>query len=323
MISGYIYGFHNKVTHNTPMLNPLLKWVGGKGKLLHHIVPKLRDAHTINNYYEPFVGGGSVLFAVINQVNKGNIRITGKIFASDVNKDLITFYKTVVSYPEELANSIQELFDNYNEACTLNGNRFPATFEDALNTKESYYYWIRKLYNDTRTQAESQFDSIKRSAMFYFLNKTCFRGIYREGPNGFNVPFGNYKTKFTPPTVSELNEYSEALQNVVFSVAHFQESLRKCKEGDLVYADPPYAPVQKTSFVGYTKDGFGLDSHISLFSLLHSLREKNVNIIMSNADVEMIRESFSPDIWNYDSINARRAVNSKNPQSTQLEVIIY
>jgi len=301
------------------MLSPLLKWVGGKGKLLHHIIPKLRDADEVKNYYEPFVGGGSVLFAVVNEVKEGNIQMTGKIFASDVNKDLIVFYRTVVNHPEELAVSIQELFDNYNSAPTLNGDRFPATFEDALTTKESYYYWIRNVYNDTQTQT----DSIKRSAVFYFLNKTCFRGIYREGPNGFNVPFGNYKTKFTPPTASELNEYSESLQNVIFSVAHFQESLSDCKEGDLVYADPPYAPVQKTSFVGYTKDGFGLDSHITLFALLHSLREKNVKVVMSNADVEMVRESFSPDMWNYDSISARRAVNSKNPQATQLEVIIY
>lgn len=301
------------------MLTPLLKWVGGKGKLLHHIIPKLRDA--VNNYYEPFVGGGSVLFSVINEVNEGNLQLTGKIYASDVNKDLILFYRTVVSHPEELANSIQELFDNYNEAPTLNGDRFPATIEHALTTKESYYYWIRKTYNNSR--AQTQTDSIERSAMFYFLNKTCFRGIYREGPNGFNVPFGNYKTKFTPPTAGELNEYSEALQNVVFSVAHFQESLSECKEGDLVYADPPYAPVQKTSFVGYTKDGFGMDSHISLFTLLHSLREKNVSIVMSNADVEMVRESFSPAIWKYDSISARRAVNSKNPQATQQEVVIF
>lgn len=307
------------------MLSPLLKWVGGKGKLLHHIVPKLRDADVVNNYYEPFVGGGSVLFAVINEVNEGNLQLTGKIYASDVNKDLILFYRTVVSHPEELANSIQELFDNYNEAPTLNGNRFPATIEHALATKESYYYWIRKTYNNSgaQTQAQAQTDSIERSAMFYFLNKTCFRGIYREGPNGFNVPFGNYKTKFTPPNASELNEYSEALQNVVFSVAHFQESLSECKEGDLVYADPPYAPVQKTSFVGYTKDGFGLDAHISLFSLLHSLREQGVRVVMSNADVEMVRGSFSSDIWKYDAINARRAVNSKNPQATQQEVVIY
>jgi DNA adenine methylase len=305
------------------MLSPLLKWVGGKGKLLHHIVPKLRDADVVNNYYEPFVGGGSVLFAVINEVQAGNVQLTGKIFASDVNKDLITFYRTVVSHPEELAKFIQELFDNYNEAPTLNGNRVPATLEHALTTKESYYYWIRKTYNDTREQAEPQTDHIERSALFYFLNKTCFRGIYREGPNGFNVPFGNYKTKFTPPNASELNEYSEALQNVVFTVAHFQESLSECKEGDLVYADPPYAPVQKTSFVGYTKDGFGLDSHISLFSLMHSLREQKVRVVMSNADVEMVRESFSPDKWKYDTIKARRAVNSKNPQATQQEVVIY
>jgi DNA adenine methylase len=309
------------------MLSPLLKWVGGKGKLLHHIIPKLRDAHAVNNYYEPFVGGGSVLFAVVNEVKEGNIQMTGKIYASDSNKDLILFYRTVVSHPEELAISIQELFDNYNQASTLNGNRFPATLELALATKESYYYWIRKSYNDTRSesmsQTQPQSDSIKRSALLYFLNKTCFRGIYREGPNGFNVPFGNYKTKFTPPTASELNEYSESLQNVIFSVAHFQESLSECRDGDLVYADPPYAPVQKTSFVGYTKDGFGLDAHITLFSLLHSLREKKVSVVMSNADVEMVRESFSPDIWNYDFISARRAVNSKNPESTQLEVIIY
>lgn len=303
------------------MLSPLLKWVGGKGKLLHHIIPKLREAHTVNDYYEPFVGGGSVLFAVINEVNEGNIQLTGKIYASDVNKDLILFYKTVVCHPTQLANSIQELFDNYNEAPTLNGERVPASFEHALMAKESYYYWIRKTYNDTRTQTQT--DHIKRSAMFYFLNKTCFRGIYREGPNGFNVPFGNYKTKFTPPNTSELSKYSEALQNVVFSVAHFQESLSECKEGDLVYADPPYAPVQKTSFVGYTKDGFGLDSHISLFTMLHSLREKNVSIVMSNTDVEMVRESFSPALWKYDSISARRAVNSKNPQATQQEVVIY
>ena len=161
--------------------------------------------------------------------------------------------------------------------------------------------------------------------MFIFLNKTCFRGVFRIGPNGFNVPYGHYNN---PQIINKehLNEIHDLIQNVIFKCSDFNTSLTNIEPNDYVYLDPPYAPETDTSFVGYTINGFNLDNHNSLFNLIHHLTENKTKIMLSNADVSLVRENFSNDVknekYNITSILCKRTINSKNPDAKAKEVII-
>ena len=220
---------------------PLLKWVGGKTQLLDSIVPLIPQS--IENYYEPFVGGGSVLFAVLTLVNEGKIKINNTINAYDSNAKLIEFYTSVQQKPQELYDTIRVLSDTYNSINTLNGNRKPDNEEEAKTSKESYYYYSRKIFNHETT-------SINRAALFIFLNKTCFRGVYRESPkSGFNVPFGNYSSTINIVTKEEIMKVNSLIKDVIFKTQDFQELNTKSTQ-DFVYFDPPYYPLKsKKSFL--------------------------------------------------------------------------
>ena len=156
--------------------------------------------------------------------------------------------------------------------------------------------------------------SINCSAMFIFLNKTCFRGLYRVGPNGFNVPYGNYKNIIIEP----FENISILIKDVIFECLKFEDSMKKIKLGDFVYLDPPYVPETKKSFVKYNKEGFSEQQHLELFK---TIKESGVNFVMSNSDTELVNNSFE-NYYNINIIECRRAINSKNPGSTVNELII-
>lgn len=295
-----------------PITKPFLKWVGGKTQLLSKIIERLPEE--INNYHELFLGGGSVLLAVLSLQKENKICIKEKIYAYDLNPVLINLYKHVQNNKEELYEFIQKYLKEYDSCKGTIINRKPMTLEEAKTSKESYYYWLRKEYNSMDK------NSVECSALFMIINKTCFRGIYREGPNGFNVPYGHYKT--TPSIISEedLNYVSNLIKDVEFICADFSLSFKNIKKGDFVYLDPPYAPENKTSFVNYTKDGFGIDKHKSLFNLTTGLDKKGVKFMLSNANVELVTQYFKD--FNTTDIVARRAINSKNPAAKAKEVLI-
>lgn len=278
---------------------PLLKWVGGKTKLLDAVLRKF--PRTMRNYREPFVGGGSVLFAVLQNVARGDIVVEGAIFASDTNASLIAFYQNVQAHPIELAREIAQLSDQYASV--------------AMQSKESLYYWIRAQYNTNSK------DSLESSAQFLFLNKTCFRGLFREGPRGFNVPFGNY-VNIEFASEETLVAASEILRPVVFAVSEFAPVLAEALPRDFVYMDPPYMPESITSFVKYTAAGFPLTQHMALFTLSRDMADRGIGWTMSNADVPEVRAAFINEKFSVEGIECRRAINSKNPAATAREVII-
>jgi DNA adenine methylase len=300
----------------TQTAKPILKWVGGKTQILDSVLSLFPKE--INNYYEPFVGGGSVLLGLLSCIKEGTVKLKGRIYASDLNENLIAVYKNVQEKPREIVKEVHKLVEQFSKCTNKEVNRKAATLQEALTSHESYYFWIR-----------SQFNSLKgadkltptASAMFIFLNKTCFRGLYREGPNGFNVPYGNYKT----PTIIEpmhIMEISKLISGVEFSVKTFSDALSSATHGDFVYMDPPYAPESETSFVGYTADGFGLDDHKTLFKLCDKLNNDGVKILMSNADVDLVKNAFSSAVYKTETISCRRAINSKKPDAKTLEVLI-
>ena len=294
---------------------PLLKWVGGKGQIIDKLAKKIPKE--MNQYHELFVGGGSFLIMVLWAKKKGLITIEGDINAYDLNEALIGSYNNIKSNKEELFETIKEIEKEFNQ-CEVEGDvkRKPLLKEDALTSKESYYFWIRKLYNEQNDKC-----SILSSAYFIFLNKTGFRGMYREGPNGFNIPYGHNKN---PKIINkeELDYISELIQEVNFNHCDFSKGYENIiGEGHFIYLDPPYAPENDTSFVGYTKEGFGIEQHELLFNCAKKISKENM-IMMSNANVKLVRDNLSVEEYNYEVVSCRRAINSKNPGAKTEEVII-
>jgi DNA adenine methylase len=302
-----------KKQENT-IVKPPLKWVGGKTQIIHQVLALF--PRTMKNYVEPFLGGGSVLLALLSMRQQGLIEITGTIYASDMNPNTIGFYQNLQSHREELVEALQTIAAEYTAIDGTVVNR-KATEEEAKSSRESYYYWIRSTFN-----ALSQEDKVKPrgSAMLLFLNKTCFRGLYRQGPHGLNVPFEKQHQNPTIYEEAHLQQVSELIQGVVFTCQPF-EAL-SAEEGDFVYMDPPYVPETAKSFVAYNADGFTRESHDALFELCHTLTKKKVRLLMSNADVPLVRETFLEPRYETQIIEVRRAIHSKKPGAKTNEVLI-
>jgi DNA adenine methylase len=249
---------------------------------------------------------------MLTQAAAGKLTVHGTIYASDLNETLIGLYKNVQANPRELIRAVAQLVDDFSKCVGTTVNRKATTLEEAMSSPESYYFWVRTQFNSLESRV-----SIAASAMMLFMNKTCFRGLYREGPNGFNVPFGNNKN---PTILDEVNilELSSLFQGVIFEHCSFQKALASVQPGDFVYLDPPYVPVDMTSFVAYTMDGFNLEQHTSLFKFCTEMKTK---FLMSNADVPLVAESFAH--YAKQKVSCRRSINSKNPGSMANELLIH
>ena len=295
---------------------PILKWVGGKTQIIDKLI--MDFPVEINNYREIFLGGGSVLLALLCYVKSGVIKIQGNIYAYDLNEPLIYTYKNIQTHHNELYDVIQTLITDFKDCGNGEVNRNPINITEAKIAKENYYYWIRSKYNKLCLTDKK---SLLSSAMFIFLNKTCFRGIYRMGPKGFNVPYGHYNN---PEIINKehLEQIHNLIQNVVFEYSDFNKSLTSVEPNDFVYLDPPYAPETNSSFVGYTDSGFNIENHKNLFKLIHILSDTNKKIMLSNADVNLVRENFTNEKYQIISVLCKRAIHPKNPNAKTKEVII-
>ena len=313
----------NRATSNTSYTSPAIKWVGGKTQSLDQInaiIPR-----KIITFIEPFLGGGSVLLMLLDSAQRGNISIENYI-AADNNAFLINMYNCIQNETSELLTYLNALKSEFLSITSLNvtdkkTERSPTTLIQAMLSRESYYYWQRNRYNKlTKTYKAGQHNN-ELAALLIFLNKTGFRGMYREGPNGYNIPYGNYKN----PKILEKDEIdyiSKLIKNVNFYNSDFSKSIENIQEeNNFIYLDPPYAPENDKSFVGYTKDGFDIKQHELLFELTKKISDKNM-IMMSNANVKLIRDNLSPGDYKYEVVSCRRAINSKNPGAKTEEVII-
>jgi DNA adenine methylase len=301
----------NKIT------KPILKWVGGKTQIMNDIIGEFPTE--MNNYREIFLGGGSVLITLLTYVKNEIIKINGSVYAFDLNEPLIYMYKNIQTNHDALYDEIQQIITEFNNCGNGEINRTPLTIDEAIISKENYYYWIRHKYN---LLTDDDKKSIIGSAMFIFLNKTCFRGVFRIGPNGFNVPYGHYAN---PEIINKkhLDELHHLIQGVIFECDTFKNTMNNVCDGDFTYVDPPYAPETSTSFVKYTENGFNMDDHNYLFNIIHHMTDVKQKMLMSNADVKLIRDNFGNDgRYTITPIVCRRRINSKNPTATVTEVII-
>lgn len=305
----------SKITNFVLSPGPFLKWVGGKNQIIEQVLnifPK-----NINNYNEIFLGGGSVLLGLLQKNKNNSINVTGEINAFDSNELLITTYQVLQSTPKKLIKFLEKISNEYHSISTMKGDRKVTNLNDAKKSKESYYYYSRNLYNNEIKKEKS--NKIKIAAYLIFLNKTGFRGLYRTGPNGFNVPFGHYKK----PKIfnqEQLLEISKLIKNVKFKVADFEDSLKSVEKNDFVYLDPPYVPEQSTSFTKYTSKDFDITQHKKLFEMTKELTSKNIGFVMSNSNVSIVTDTFS----NYliKELDVKRTINSKNPGAKTKEVLI-
>jgi DNA adenine methylase len=277
---------------------PFLKWAGGKTQLINDIERNLpreikKEKFT---YIEPFVGSGAVLFWVINNFPK-----LEKAVINDINEDLIKTYKTIASNPKELI-SILEILQN--EFHLLEGNE---------DNKKLYYYQKRELYNTRKEEQSGQ------AALFIFLNRTCFNGLYRvNSKNLYNVPMGGYKK----PTICDKENIlavNNALQKVEILSGDFEQTLNYADKKSLFYFDPPYKPLSETSsFNSYAKDEFNDNEQVRLRDFCNKLDVLNHSWILSNSDVKGKNENdnFFDDLYsdfNIQRVDARRSINA-NPE---------
>ena len=335
----------------TSMQRPLLKWLGGKTQLMDRIV-RMLPTEVAGDYYEPFVGGGSVLMAVLSLRRAGVMKIGGTVYASDANAYLMNVYRCVQADAAEVHRLLSGYLEVYDGLGGSEVNRKPKTEEEARTSKESYYYWMRACFNGGRAcvfassasgsgEDEGKDEAavqmrMRTAAQMMFLNKTCFRGVYREGPNGFNVPYGHYKTTPSAFSRDEFIHVGELMADVVFEDGDFGLQMGRVGRDDFVYADPPYVPVvakakakakakasgKAKSFVEYTAEGFDLGTHKRLFGAVHGAHERGGLFLLSNASVPLVEEEFGASAYERVAVTARRAIHSKSPDATASELLI-
>ncbi len=268
-------------------IKPFTKWVGGKRQLLNEIENLLPPS--FDTYYEPFVGGGALLFhlqpknAVIN----------------DMNTDLILSYKAIKN---DLDNLVNELEYHKNQ-----------------NSKE-YYLDLRSYDRDERIYSLS---NTQKAARIMYMLRVCFNGMYRvNSKNQFNVPYGKYKN---PKIVDErlLKNISEYLNdsNILILNEDFEDVVKNCKSGDFVYFDPPYIPINETSsFTSYTNEGFSYDDQIRLRNVFSELSRKGVYCMLSNSYSPLTLELYKE--FNIHEVKAKRNINSVASKRGEISEVI-
>ena len=282
--------------NNNDYVKPILKWAGGKRELASTIRSFYHNIK-FNNYIEPFFGGGSVYFDMLNFYGSGYSK---KSIINDINKDLINLYKHIKTDPEKIIYYCQKLEQNY--------------YEDG-------YYSIRDRFNGvTKEKIQTvKYEGIERSSALILLNKTCFNGLYRVNKKGlFNVPKGNYKN---PKIIDKNNllKMSKLLPQIN-NIKNEQFFNLKINQKDLVYFDPPYHPLnESSSFTAYSGD-FGEKEQTILKDFFTELDKKGVYVILSNSSTKLIKKLY--ENFKIIEVSASRNINSKSDKRGKITELI-
>lgn len=267
---------------------PFVKWAGGKRQLLSQIRERLPE--TYNNYYEPFVGGGAVIFDLL----------PANALINDVNRALINAYRQICDSPEEFLTAVNNLDAKM--------------WEDG----KGYYYFLRQRYNDKLMREEYD---VELAALLVFINKHCFNGLYRVNGQGlFNVPYNNSRRKsIDQEAIAAASKY---LKGVRITDGDFEAALREAKRGDFVFIDSPYAPLNPTSFESYTKEGFDIESHRRLAGVYDELTARGCLCMLTNHNTDLINQLYGNKGYKIDVVSVKRMINSDASNRVGEEVII-
>lgn len=281
---------------------PFLKWVGGKSQLLEQLKVRLPADFAQKKditYVEPFVGGGAMLFYLL----QAHRNITRAVI-NDINPDLITCYRTVRDHPHELIRSLTAIQAEY----------YVLSTEEA---RKSYYLDVRDRFNAKPD------NPIENTTLFFFLNRTCFNGLYRVNKAGkFNVPFGRYKHPLICDADTILAD-SELLQRVKILSGDFEQTGEQVGGNTFFYFDPPYRPISQTSsFTSYAKEAFNDASQLRLKLFCDRLQKAQIPFMLSNSDCcdangtyrffdELYRDYHIDRVWAARNINADRTKRGK------------
>jgi len=266
------------------MIQPVLKWVGGKRQILNSIAPLVPNS--FSSYCEPFFGGGAVCFHL-----KPNSAII-----NDINTELIEFYKVVRDYPEELISELQSYVND-----------------------EEFYYSIRAL---DRSSSFQDLSPVKKAARTYYLNRMGYNGLYRVNSKGlYNVPYGKYKRPFSPyaDSIRELSYYFKT-NNIVFLNGHYSKILNYLDSKSFVYLDPPYDRVSTTSFISYSSDSFSRLDQIGLKNFCDKLTAKGIRFMLSNSATDFIKDLYKD--YKVTIVGAKRSVNSDGKNRGSVDEVI-
>lgn len=263
---------------------PFIKWVGGKRQLLPVILERIPK--DINTYYEPFIGGGALMYNIKSKAKK----------ASDINEELINTYNTIKNNYKGLAIELAK-----------------------HNNDEESFYKVRNW--DKEEDYKTKYSEVERAARFIFLNKTAFNGMYRENSKGYyNVPFG----RMVNPTIldeSNLKLCNDFFQDIEFNTYSFHQILEEAVPGDFIYLDPPYVPLSATSsFTSYSKDNFTLQMHLDLKEFCDKLTEKGINFMLSNSSAQFVVDLYKD--YTVELIDARRSINSKGDSRGNVKEVL-
>lgn len=278
-------------------VKPFLKWAGGKGQLLNEIEKYYPfDKDIITKYAEPFVGGGAVLFDILNKYD------LQEIYISDINAELINAYKIIRDDIEELISLLHKMQDEF--------------LARELEERKVYYLSKREYFNELKIN-DNESINIEKAGLLIFLNKTCFNGLFRVNKKGlFNVPMGSYKTPLICDE-NNLKAVAEKLKGVRIVCGDYKLSRDFIDEQTFVYFDPPYRPLTNTAnFTSYTKQAFNDENQKELANFVNELNKKGAKIVLSNSDPKNSDEAddFFDDIYSAHKIRrvaASRMINRK------------
>jgi len=288
-------------------VKPFLKWAGGKGQLIKEIEQYYPFNNGITKYIEPFVGGGAVLFDILN-----NYKLQ-EVIISDINAELINTYLVIRDNVDGLTRL---LFKMQNEFLPMD-----------IDSRKAYYMAKREKFNILKTN-NSKDNNIEKAAIMIFLNKTCFNGLFRVNKKGmFNVPMGDYKNPLVCDE-SNLHAVSEKLQKVKIVCCDYRESANFIDKNTFVYLDPPYRPVTSTSsFTAYTKNLFDDNEQIALAGFVDEMHRKGAKIVISNSDPKNsdINDNFFDNIYSsykIKRVDAARAINCKSKERGKIKELL-
>lgn len=259
---------------------PLIKWAGGKSQLLDVILEKAPSSY--KTYYEPFVGGGAVFFALSPK----------KAVINDLNVQLINLYRQIAIDTENVRLMLELL----------------ETMHD-----EEFYYECRDRFNELILNGEN---TAETAGLFVYLNKAGYNGLYRINSKGlFNVPSAK-REKVSLYSLDNLNAAAALLKKATILNCDFEEACKGCKKGDFVFFDSPYY----NTFDTYQSGGFSLESHNRLYKLFKKLSDKGAYCMLTNSNEDYIKNLYKD--YKIDVVNVRRMINRNGNDRKGQEVVI-